>query len=750
MDGNRDSEAPGRARVSADPAAAAAPMAPIPGPELPDDEIDVSRILILLWKSKVTIGLGLLLGLVAGLFIYASTPPTFQADALLQLEEKSGELGLPSSLSGMLESDPRSVTEIEILRSRMVLGQAVADQKLDWRVFPVLAPVVGTVILRYRLPMLDRVLPDHFVRAGENLTLDDLVVPPRWVNQDILVTVTGPDRFEVTTPLATVLDGRVGVPLVLPDPGFSVTIAELDAPPGRQFMLRQVDENAAVAALRQRLTVVERGRASGILEVRLVGEQRGQATRTLDAIVRAYVGQNVARSAAEAESSLAFIREQLPQAEENLRKAESALNAYRQQQTSVDLSLETQMVLGQITAVEAELAELERREEEIKQRFTPSHPTYRLLIEERQLIETKLARLREEVGQLPETQRQVVNLTRDVELAQRLHLELLTRLQGVEVLRASTIGSVRVIDNAASRSQAIAPQRNRILGLGLLLGGLLGAAVALLREWLRRRIQDIAELERLGPPVLATINYSRTADTQGRRRGRLGILAVESPSDLTVEAFRSLRTSLHFGMLDARTPTLMITSTHPDAGKSFLAANLAAVAAQGGQRVCLIDADMRRGQLRRYFDRPRNAAGLAEVLAGDVRIEDAITPGPVDGLSFLASGRYPPNPSELLMRAEFSRLVDWCAQHHDLTIFDTPPVLAVTDPVILGRGVGASILVVRHDRTPPAEVNAALRSLASGGVRVSGSVMNGFDPRRARSGYSYSYGYRYDYRRRNN
>jgi tyrosine-protein kinase Etk/Wzc len=715
---------------------------------LDDDEIDLGQLVVTLWKGKILIALTTAIGVAVGAFVIANTNPTFQADALLQLEEKTGALALPSSLSAMVDNDPRSVTEIEILRSRMVLGQAVADQNLDWRVSPEKAPVIGTMLSRYRFPVIDGLIPDPYIRPGEGIALEHLVVPPNWLNRLIELVVLNGQGFRLSLPDGSQIDGVVGERVTLDEAGFSITLQALSAPAGRRFTIEQLDEIRAIDSLRRRLGISERGRASGILEVRLTGEDRPGNVRALNAIIQAYLRQNVARSAAEAESSLTFIREQLPQAERNLREAEAALNAFRQQQVTIDLTLETQTILGQISRNEAELAELQRREDELRQRYTPAHPTYRALLDDRQRLEARLAELREQVGALPETQRQILNLTRGVELAQRIYTELLTRAQEVEVLRASTIGNVRIVDAAAAGPMPIAPRKALILALALVLGGMVGIALVLIRNWMRKGVQDGSELEKLGLPVFATINYNKTADTGGKRQGRLPILAIEQTADLTVEALRSLRTSLHFGMLDARTPTLCVTSAHPEAGKSFLALNLAVVAAQSGQRVCLIDADLRRGQLRRYFEVPRNHPGLAEVLAGDVSAEQTVIQGPVANLCFLPTGRYPPNPSELLMRAEFSRLVDWCGQNFDLTIVDSPPALAVTDPVIVARNTGATIFVARHDVTHLGEVEATIRTFLAAGLRLSGAVLNGFDPKKARGRYGYGYGYRYDYKQR--
>lgn len=718
--------------------------------DIADDEIDLGQLLSNIWLGRVWIAAATAVGIAGGAFHIANTNPTFQADAMLQLEEKSGSLALPSSLSSMVDNDPRSVTEIEILRSRLVLGRAIADQNLDWRVRPDTMPLVGTMFSRYRFPVLDAIIPARFIRPGDSIELENLVVPPDMLNEEFELIVVSDTTYRLVFADGSRLEGQIGSTLTDQEAGFSILLASIEAPLGRRFFIRQIDERRAINDLRNRLSVSERGRASGILEVRLTGENRNENTRALGAVIQSYLNQNISRSAAEADSSLDFIRNQLPQAEQNLRRAETALNTFRQEQVTIDLSLETQTILGQVTRIESELAELQRREDEITQRFTPSHPTYRQLLDERERLEARLETLRSQVGALPETQRQILNLTREVELAQRIYTELLTRAQEIEVLRASTIGNVRIVDAASASPLPIAPRKSLILALSMVLGAMAGIGIVLLRSWMHKGVQDPSELERLGLPVFATINYNKEADTKGRREGRMPLLALESSADLTVEALRSLRTSLHFGMLDAQTPSLTVTSSHPGAGKSFLSVNLAAVAAQAGQRVCVIDADLRRGQLRRYFDQPRNIPGLAEVLAGDLNLDELLIQGPHENLFFLPTGRYPPNPSELLMRAEFTKLVEACAQTFDLTIFDAPPVLAVTDPVILARNTGATVFVARHDETPLSEMEAAQKVMAAAGLKFSGAVLNGFDPKKAggRYGYGYGYGYRYEYKQR--
>lgn len=735
---------PEPARAAAKTAAAAAPD--------DDDEIDLGRLIAVLWAGKGWVALVAALAAALGVAVALLTPPTWQADALLQLEKRGGNLVLPESMTNLFGDAPESATEIEILRSRLILGQAVAELNLDWRAEPRRLPVIGHAVAAYGLPLPAANFLAPFARRGAAIRLEFLEVPPEWLGEEMVLTRTGADGFRIRLVDGTSHDGQVGQTLRVADAGFAIRVGILTGAEGGEYLVRQVGTARAIADLRGALSVDERGRNSGVLGVRISAPDPARAERMLNAVTEAYVRQNIARSAAEAESSLRFIDAQLPEARAAVTAAEEALNAFRQAQQSVDLSFETQALLTQIGSIENELTALLAQEDDLSQRYTPNHPEYRRLLTQRSRLEEQLAGLRAEVEQLPTTQREVLNLTRDLEVEQQIYTQLLTRAQEVGVLRASTVGNVRIVDTAQTAPAPIAPRRSLIVALALVLGLMAGAALVLVRQWLRKGIQGAAEIEALGVPVFATINHAPAAEpARGRgRHGKLAILALDDPADLAVEAFRSLRTGLHFGMLDAASHSIAITSAAPEAGKSFTSVNLAVVAAQAGQNVLLIDADLRRGHLRRHFGVPRNAPGLAEVLAGEARLDEVAVEGPVAGLRFVPTGRYPPNPSELLMRRTLADLIAEADGRFDLTILDCPPALAVTDPVIVSRAVGSTLVVVRYDVTRPAELVALRRALEQGGAGVTGAVLNGFDPRRAKAGYSYhyAYNYRYDYRKR--
>lgn len=725
-------------------------MAPLPSqPVAPreEDEIDLGRLIARLWAGKVWIALFAALAITLGFVIVLGTAPTYRADALLQLEEKSGQLALPAGLSELTGNEPRSVTEIEILRSRLVLGQAVADAHLDWTAAPQPLPLPIRALVRLGVPLPDVFGLSAYARGGERIRLELLEVPPHWLGEEIPLVLGEAGGFRVTLPDGTERAGQVGAALALPEAGFALRVGEIIGEPGRVFVLRHISETGAIDGLRERLSVSERGRQTGILELGLTGRDPGETERVLHAITQAYLRQNVSRSSAEAESSLGFVESQLPEAEAAVQRAEAALNRYRQEQQAIDLGFEGQNLLTQISAIEAELEQLAGQEDELAERYTPNHPAYQQLLNSRQRLEERLKALRNEVSSLPETQRAVFNLTRDLELAQEVYVQLLNRAQELRVLRASTIGNIRIIDQARTAPDPIAPRGARILALSLVLGLIGGIGFVLLRAWLRKGVQSAEDIDALGLPVFATINHLDGAADHRKSRGQLPIHAITAPNELAIEGFRSLRTSLHFGMMDSHSRSIAVTSPAPEAGKSFTAVNLAVVAAQAGQKVCLIDADLRRGYLRRYFGQPKSAKGLSDYLAGSATLEEILVEGPVAGLSFIATGRFPPNPSELLMRDGLPRLLQELDQKFDLTVVDTPPALAVTDPVIIGRAVGTTIVVVRFDQTPAGEIEAIQRQFQNAGSRLSGAVLNDFDPRRVGAGSAYGYSYRYDYKR---
>ena len=714
-----------------------------------NDEIDLgellSKLLLRRWSIFFITAVVSLVGLI---FAFLSTP-IYQADALIQLEEKSGSsLAISSELTGLLSEETQSVTEIEILKSRMVLGEVVENLRLNQIAAPRTLPMIGNFLTRYNLPDPGWSFFEPYAWNKESIELGLIEVPDRYVGEPFIVTSTGDGTYSLTV-AGEKISGVVGSMVENAAGDFKLLITALTGQTGREFSVIKIDAASAIQNLRNNLNVVERGKSSSILQVTFTDPNPVYAQMVLKAITEIYQSQNLTRNAAEAEKSLDFIQEQLPQAQAKVQEAETALNAFKLSQESVDLSFETRAVLEQVVALEAQLNQLSLEEQELQKRYTQSHPSYQTLLDNRAQLERQLAEIRSQTSSLPQTQQEMLRLSQDLEVAQQVYLQLLNRGQELNVIRAGTIGNIRIIDDALASFRPVKPNKKLILAMAMVAGLVLAVVFSLLRDFLTRGIQSAEELEELSIPVYATIPKIANgwADSTGKKR-EFKITAKTDPTSVTVEALRSLRTSLHFGMLDAKTSLMMVTSARPTEGKSFMSVNLATVMAQAGQNVCLVDTDTRRGYLHKFYGAKKSGPGLTDVLAGTADIEDVIHQDPDSGLYYITCGKYPPNPSELLMGNRFQEVLKYLDERFDLTILDTPPILAVTDPIIVGKYVSMIMLVTRYDVTQLNEIRACQQRLETNGLKISGAVLNAFDPRKANQKYAMSY--QYDYQTRKN
>jgi tyrosine-protein kinase Etk/Wzc len=530
-------------------------------------------------------------------------------------------------------------------------------------------------------------------------------------------------------------------------------LLQVDAVPGSTFVLARNSKWQAVAALGGALSVSERGRDTGVLSLTLEGENPERIKQTLRAIARTYLLQNIERRSAEAQKSLGFLEQQLPKIRTELDLAERKLNNYRTKSESVDLSLETESILKQQVDLETRLSDLQFKESELRRLYTPQHPSYRALLQQRATMEAGRKRLERQVQELPQTQQEILRLARDVETNQAIYVQLINKSQELEILKAGTVGNVRIIDDALVAPKPVKPRARLVLALSALLGLMAGVAGIFIAAAMKQTIESPEQLEEEGIPVYAALPRSTSQEQlekQGAVRKRKGLdkverkplLAYSHPGDVTVEALRSLRTSLHFAMLGAGNKVVMITGPSPGIGKSFITANLGVVLAQAGKKVMIIDGDLRKGRLHTYFGAlPQN--GLSNYLAGDQSTGLARRTS-VQGLDFIPRGEVPPNPSELLLQPRLKALLQKLSEKYDYILIDSPPVLAVTDAAILGEAAGTTLLVVRFGVNTVREMNLCRRRLERNGVVVKGCIFNALE-RRASNTYGYYAYYNYKY-----
>ncbi|HBS3700411.1 TPA: polysaccharide biosynthesis tyrosine autokinase [Klebsiella quasipneumoniae subsp. quasipneumoniae] len=700
------------------------------------DEIDLGRLVgELIDHRKLIISVTALFTLLALVYALFATP-IYQADALVQVEQKQANAIL-SNLSQMLpDSQPQSAPEIALLQSRMILGKTVDDLNLQTRVKQDYFPIFGRGWARLTGEKPSEV---NISRLYLPVTDDD--------NPEIKLIVKDDMHYSLKSDSFSI-DGVVGELVDAKD--ISIKVDSITAPKGTIFSVSYVSKLKAISDLQDILTVADQGKDTGILTLSLTGDNPKLIEKIIDSITNNYLAQNISRQAAQDEKSLDFLNRQLPQVRSELDSAEDKLNLFRRQNDSVDLSLEAKSVLDQIVNVDNQLNELTFRESEISQLYTKEHPTYKALMEKRKTLQDEKAKLNKRVTAMPETQQEILRLSRDVESGRAVYMQLLNRQQELNIAKSSAIGNVRIIDNAVTEPKPIKPKKIIIVLLGIILGGGVSVAIVILQVFLRRGIESPEQLEDLGVNVYASIPVSETFSkksnqsfkrnkSKGVNEYRDGLLAIENPADLAIEAIRGLRTSLHFAMMEARNNILMISGASPNAGKTFVSTNLSAIIAQSNKRVLFIDADLRKGYTHKLFE-VSNDNGLSDLLAGKTEITKAIKKLPVAGFDFISRGNIPPNPAELLMHERFGKLLEWANNEYDLVIIDTPPILAVTDAAIIGNYSGTTLLVARFEMNTPKEIEVSVKRFEQSGVKVKGCIMNGV-VKKASSYYSYGYSY---------
>ena len=704
------------------------------------DEIDVARLYGSIIDHRwLIIGVTALFAVIGVIYSILATP-VYRADALVQVEQNQGSLVMSQLSNLMPDSKPASDAQIGLIMSRMVLGKTIEDLNLQTTVTPKYLPVVGAGWARL------------MGKDDKKIAVSRLDVPPELIGAELELEIGENNTFTLSGDDGELVKGKVGV--YAGQGKVKVLVSDTNAGPGDRFTVQKNGYLPTYNDLVGRLSVVDQGKDTGVLALTLNGTEPQLTQNTLRAITENYLLQNVERKSEEAQKSLNFIDRQLPEVRQKLDEAENKLNAFRQENDSVDLSLEAKSMLDTMVNVDNQLNELTFREAEISKLYTKEHPAYRTLLEKRKTLRDEKKALEGKVSALPRTQQEIIRLTRDVDAGQAVFMQLLNKQQELSINKASTVGNVRIVDPALVLNKPIAPRSGIIIAVSLVLGLLVSTIYVLMKTILLRGIESPEQLENSGINVYASIPISEWQQQRDRKLTALSkekgkkalrggeLLALANPADLAIEAVRSLRTTMHFAMLDARNNIIMISGTSPDIGKTFISTNLAAVVAQSGQRVLFIDGDMRKGYSHEVFN-SENRLGLSDLLSNQASLEQAIRPTNVSGLDFIARGQLPPNPSELLMSQKFVDLMASVQKLYDIVIVDTPPILAVTDAAIIGMQAGTSMVVAGFEKSTVKEVEVSVRRFEQNGIEIKGAILN-LVAKKAAIYYGYGY-YHYSY-----
>lgn len=682
------------------------------------DEIDLFALFSLLKNNlKQIVCITVVFSLLGILYCFFATP-IYQANATLQYDKANGQVSLLEQMSDIMPmgaSNNQVDSEIEVLKSRMVLGKTVDSLNLDTTI-------------------TESALLSSFFTKPVDITFEQYQLPEVFIGEPATLTYLGDGHY--TLSIADLeLKGEIG--RLLNQQGVTLLIDAIDAQVGDSFTLVKNSRYGSIENLRQLLTINEVGKGTGIINLMIKGADKANNVEILNNIIHNYVAQNTERKKEMTNNTLVFLEEYLPKVKTKLNHYEEQLNTFRKQNESIDLSLEAKAALDTALQVEEKLNELTFKEVEIQQLYTRNHPAYQSLLDKRQQLLKEKAKIAQNIQKLPNTQQEIVRLTRDVASEQAIYNQLTAKQQELNVLNSGITADVRIIDSAESQPTPVAPKKSLILVLATLLGGIVSCGYVLAKELLNNKIKGTESFDALGVNVYATIPFSKD-EQKLQEQGSHQLLAVASPADTAIEAIRSLRTSVYFSIMNQNNNVVMISSASPGVGKSFVTANLAAVLAHAGKKVLLIDSDLRKGRVHKALGLS-NKVGLAEYLADNSLEQPELHKDVIENLDVICCGKNVAHSSELLMSERFKLLLDNQKVHYDIILIDTAPILAITDAAIIGKYVGTSLLIAYYNVNTVKDIEMSLKRFNQNDVEITGFILNGIDAKSDDYNYVYAY-----------
>ena len=364
----------------------------------------------------------------------------------------------------------------------------------------------------------------------------------------------------------------------------------------------------------------------------------------------------------------------------------------------------------------------------------------------------------QELAHLPQKAIELARLQRQLEVDKNTYILITEKLEETKISEAGQQENVRIIDNAIEPLYPIKPKKKLNLLLGALLGLGLGIGLAFVIEYFDNSIKNPEEIERMGFPILSIIpeiSPKEIAQRNGSTNGKGNFIEEEGklietrlithfdPKSPISEAYRTLRTNLQFKFKNGHDKmVIMVTSSAPKEGKSTTVANLAITMAQMGSRTLLVDTDLRRPVIHSIFNLQKDK-GITNYLMNRLTFEEVLKPSIIDNLFIVTSGPIPPNPSEILASQEMKRFIQEAKDQFDVILFDSPPVIAVTDAAILSADVDGVVLVVKAHQTHRDAVRRAKTLLENVSANIFGSLLNGVKIEKTYGTYYYYYYYHY-------
>lgn len=716
-----------------------------------DDTIDLKELFFSLIAQWKVIALCIILSFIIALLYLRVTSPTYSTNAMVLVEDSKGA-GAAALLGGLSDAIPGGMggksptdAEIEILNSRMILGKVIQDMHLDIRIKDNQDTPFNRLFEKNKTQIIYKNNVVTFQKANSTFVIKTLEVPAYYLDKKLELNFIGNNQFNLSYKDEIVFKGKLNSTNQIIDSKGLWKVEIFSKTPFKQnFTLTKLAAPSVVEFVQKNYSVSEKGKNSGVIGLNYSGTDKEYITQILNNILSVYQAQNVERKSLESKQTLSFLDKQLPELKQQLEESEIKFNRFREKYNTFDVTQEAELMLKQNVELEKMKIQLQQQQAELSSKYTSDHPLMAAISAQLSEINQKTSEMTQSIKGLPETQRLYLQLYRDVKVNTELYTALLNSYQQLKIAKAGEIGNVRVIDDAIEPVKPIKPKSLITLILSIFVGGFVGVLIALLRNMMQSGIKDATQIENeLGLPVYATVPRSPVQESRIqiiKKKKNIPILAVKNSEDVAIESLRSIRTAIHFALANAKNNVIAISGPAPEVGKSFISINLATIFAQSNKRVLLLDVDLRRGYLHKYFDR-EVTPGLTELMSGNVTVDQAIYKTGIPNLDYMARGKSPNNPSEMLSSQQFKELLEQLSQQYDHIIMDTPPVLAVTDGIILAQYSGVNLVVARYAKTQLKELELTIAKFEQAGTKVNGIILNDVRATPGSGGYNYSYAY---------
>lgn len=693
-----------------------------------DDTIDLKELFFSLIAEWKIISLCILLSLVSAFIYLRTTETVYQTDALLQIKSNTSSplAGLSSDMAAMASlaglggmGNSSTQGEIELLKSRAILGQAIKDLNLD-------------ILIQPKKNIFQKILSDNnyikthtpqgilLEEANHKLAINKFQVPKFYENKALLI-IFKDNKYTIYDYKTEQILQEGKLNQVLRNGSWNINISG-SIKSGQPFVIQKHSLPIAMSNILKNFNAQEKGKGTGILELTYQGENPVNIPNILNTVLNIYKQQDITRSVTDKDQQVAFLEKQLPELKADLNNSERQFNQFREKYGTVDVKGESELYLKQSMELEIQKVQLQQKQAEFGAQYTAEHPAMQAINAQLTTLNTKISEVNNKVKQLPEIQRLYLQYYRDVEIKNQLYTGLLTTYQSLNVAKAGELGKVSIVDYAVEPVTPIKPKKLIILVLSIFIGGFIGVLIALVRNFLHSGIRNIEPITTKHTlRNLGKVNQHNSLNRDSKQYAHP--LAVLDPSALPIEQMRKIATSIRHAAQISGKPAVQMIGTTRNIGTSTLTANLAIILAQMNLKVVLIDSDLRQGQLKDYFN-IETSVGLSDYLNGTTALSSIITSTQQAQLDLIPNGKEEVNPVSLLSKPEMALLLDQLKDIYDFILVDGTPVLDVSDSQILANHINTNILVTRYNYTSEQEIEMALESFKNSGHSVQGIILN--------------------------